>query len=138
MKKRIVVHMVALLAAALGFASPVQAEVARASDDEALVRVVNYHKTDVRVFVYDADGRRQLLGVVQTGEYQELELARDLISAGPIQVKVYPVSQVAGLGTPSEGDNGVKSNLLELDEGDVLDFWLEPNLEASMVKVTRG
>ena len=123
------------LMAALVAAAPVQAET---PDEDATVRVVNFNKADVRVFVFDADGHRTLLGTVSSGDVRELDLEETLIAQGAVQVKVYPVGTVAGLGAPAEAANGIKSNLLHLDGGDVVDVWVEPQLESTMVRITRG
>ncbi|MGI9625503.1 MAG: hypothetical protein ACR2QM_01590, partial [Longimicrobiales bacterium] len=127
-----------MLSAAFLQVTPLQAAVTVEADDEALVRVVNYHKSDVRVFVFDSEGARTLLGVVNRGDYRELELDQHLIEQGAVQVKVYPIGGVAGLGAPAEAGNGVKSNKLHLNAGDVVDVWVEPELEATMVRLTRG
>ena len=107
-------------------------------DDDAVVRVVNFNKVDVRVFVFDSEGRRTDLGTVATGDVAEMDLAETLLEQGAVQVKIYPVGAVAGLGAPSDAGNGVKSNKLHLDGGDVVDVWVEPDLEDTMVRITRG
>lgn len=131
----------AILAAGLAVAALVAVPASGAAqsdrDQFATVRVVNYHKTNVRVFAFDADGRRQLLGMVRPGDYRELALDESLIRGGPVQVKAYPVIQ-AGLGSPAAGEYGVRSNNLYLDRGDVVDLWLEPRLETSMLRLTRS
>lgn len=137
------VQTVALLAGLLsaGFAAEASAAtdaVVIDREEDAVVRVVNLNKSDVRVYVFDKEGRRQLLGEVEAGEFAELPLQAALLAEGPVQVKAYPVTRIGGLGHPAEGDNGVRSNKLYLDAGDVIDFWLEPNLEASMLRITRG
>lgn len=129
--------MAGILLAAFVAVAPVQAETSLGQGD-AVVRVVNYNKADVRVFVFDSEGRRTLLGVVRSGEFGELEIEEAITGPGPVQVKVYPVGRLAGLGAAAESDNGIKSSKLHLDGGDIVDFWVEPKLEDSMVRLTRG
>lgn len=138
MKAQTVVLLAGLLSA--GFAAEASAATEALIDrgEDAVVRVVNLNKSDVRVYVFDKDGRRELLGEVNAGEFAELPIQAALLAEGPVQVKAYPVNRIAGLGHRAEGDNGVRSNKLYLGEGDVVDFWLEPNLEASMLRITRG
>ena len=139
MKAQTVALLAGLLSA--GFAAEASAAtdvVVIDGEDDAVVRVVNLNKNDVRVYVFDKEGRRELLGEVEAGDFAELPIEAALLAEGPVQVKAYPMNRIGGLGHPAEGDNGVRSNKLYLDGGDVIDFWLEPNLEASMLRITRG
>ncbi|MDH3225235.1 MAG: hypothetical protein OEO23_16050 [Gemmatimonadota bacterium] len=139
MKTQTVALLAGLMTAGFVAQAPVAADMVEiAGAENAVVRVVNLHKNDVRVYVFDQEGRRSLLGTVEAGEFAELAIDEALLAEGPVQVKAYPLSRIPGLGSPAEGDNGVRSNKLYLDGGDVVDFWLEPNLEASMLRVTRG
>ena len=127
----------AMALAAFSMMAP--AAVAADSPDEgATVRVVNYHKAPVRLYVFDRDDRRIELGVVAAGDVEELAIPEALLEQGSVQVKAYPVATGVGLGSATEPGNGVKSSRLILDDGDVVDFWLEPTLENSMVRITRG
>jgi len=139
MKAQTVALLAGLMTAGLAPQESAATEaVAVDAEDTAVVRVVNLHKTDVRVYVFDHEGRRELLGTVEAGEFAELPIDAALLAGGPVQVKAYPMSQMAGLGSPAAGEHGIRSNMLYLGSGDVVDFWLEPNLEASMLRVTRG
>ncbi len=90
------------------------------------------------MFVFDSEDRRVELGEVAAGDFREFRVDGGLITEGAVQVKAYPVIPGGGLASRSEGDNGVKSSRLTLFEGDVVDFWLEPNLTQSMVRLTRA
>ena len=138
MKLRTVALVAGLLTA--GFAADASATetVVIDREEDAVVRVVNLNKNTVRVYVFDKEGRRELLGEVQAGDFAELAIEGELLAEGPVQVKAYPVNRIGGLGHPAAGDQGVRSNKLHLGAGDVVDFWLEPNLEASMLRITRG
>ncbi len=139
MKTQAVALLAGLMIAGFVAQAPAAAEMVDiGAEENAVVRVVNLHKNAVRVYVFDKEGRRNLLGTVETGDFAELAIDEAFLAGGPVQVKAYPLSRIPGLGSPAEGDDGVRSSTLYLDGGDVVDFWLEPNLEASMLRVTRG
>lgn len=118
-----------------GLAVPLNAQ---SSGDEAVVRIMNHAESAVRVFVFDSEDRRHELGTVQRGDFMQLPIPMEIVSQGAVEIKVYPVGSVPGLGAPSEPDYGVKSTKLTLNAGDTVDFWIEPVLEDSMVRITRG
>ena len=103
---------------------------------EASVRIINHYTSAVRVFVFDHEDRRFSLGTVETGEFQQMVISTEWVDAGVVQVKVYPKGGLRGL-AGSGAEDGVKSSRLTLSPGDVIDFWLEPNLGESMVRLTR-
>ena len=109
-----------------------------AAQDDTTVRIVNHHQTQVRVFAFDNEDRRHEIGTVGSGDFEQLVIPSELVEKGAVQIKVYPSGQVPGLGAPSEPDYGVKSSKLTLNVGDTIDFWIEPELADSMVRLTRG
>ena len=104
---------------------------------EASVRIINHYTSAVQVFVFDHEDRRFPLGTVEAGDYQRMVLSAEMLEAGVVQVKVYPKGGPRGL-AGSGAEDGVKSTRLTLSPGDVIDFWIEPNLGESMVRLTRS
>jgi len=103
---------------------------------EASVRIINHYTSAVRVFVFDHEDRRFPLGTVETGDFQQMVISSEWVEAGVVQVKVYPKGGPRGL-AGSGAEDGVKSSKITLAPGDVIDFWLEPELGESMVRLTR-
>jgi len=102
---------------------------------EAAVRIVNHYTSAVEVYVFDHDDRRFSLGSVETGDFKQMVISTEWVEAGVVQIKVYPKGTPRGL-AGSGAEDGVKSSKLTLSAGDVIDFWLEPDLGDSMVRVT--
>lgn len=103
---------------------------------DASVRVMNHHTSAVRVFLFDSEDRRFPLGTVEAGDYLEMAVSAEWVEAGAVQIKVFPAEGPRGL-AGSGAEDGVKSSRLTLSAGDAIDFWIEPDLAKSMVRLSR-
>lgn len=101
----------------------------------AAVRVINNYQTRVEVFVEDAAGRMHRLAYVASGELALLEISEEIVSRGTYRVKVFPSAPVWA---PAHDDFGIRTPDVRLPPGQVLNFWVEPNLEKSTLEVTNG
>ena len=121
---------------AFGAASAEAAELAGPEDAPArAVRVINNYVTPVNVYVQDAEGRLHRLGGVARGQAKLLEISDEIAPLGDYRIKVFPNEPVWS----SIGDDfGVRTRDISLDEGDVLNFWVEPELTNSLLELTGG
>lgn len=112
---------------------------ATALDDDAGgalgVRVINNNASPVEVWVEFGHGRLLRLGRVAPSDVKLLAVPEEAVAAGRLQVKVYtdePVWSIAG------EPFGVRTRTLDPDELEVIQFWVEPNLERSQVELVRS
>ena len=99
------------------------------------VRVINNHAASVRVFVEDAKGRVHTLGTVRPAEYSAIEVPGELTALGDVKIKVFPA---APAWTSVPADSGVRTQALDADDFEAIQFWVEPDLRRSQVELVRG
>ncbi len=99
------------------------------------VRVVNNYQSPVRVYVQDANGRMHLIGRVARGKFKVLEVSAEIADMGDVRLKVYPSQPVWSL---VGNNNGIKTKVLSLQDGDAITMWLETDLSKSMIEVQQG
>ena len=100
--------------------------------DAREVRVINDYHAPVRVYVQDADSRLHHLGRVLPSTAKSLEIDAEIAAKGSFRIKVFPESPPWNrLGE----DIGVRSRDITLDEGEMVRFWVEPELTKSRISV---
>lgn len=117
-------------------ATSVQAVEVRDDDDryETAVYVVNNHRTDVRVYAEDAEGRLHNLGRVARGQLRTFDVP-ERVSDADFRIKVFPADPVW---SPVTEDYGVKTNPLNSERDEQVRIWLEADLAQSVVEIARG
>jgi hypothetical protein len=99
------------------------------------VRVINNNASPVEVWVEDGHGRLRRLGRVAASEVRLLAVPEKALATGRLQVKVYTDEPVWS----NAGDQfGVRTRTLDPAELEVIQFWVEPNLERSQVELVRS
>lgn len=98
------------------------------------VYVINNHRTDVRVFLEDADGNLHSLGRIGRGELKNIQVPEE-IAARSFRIKVYPTAPVW---EPISDEYGVKTNPLDAGTDRMVTVWLEADLSQSLVEINRG
>jgi len=99
------------------------------------VRVINNNASPVEVWVEDGHGRQRRLGRVAASDVRLLAVPEEAVATGQVQVKVYTDQPVWS----NAGDQfGVRTRTLDPDELEVIQFWVEPNLERSQVALVRN
>jgi len=118
---------------ALG-ASTAVAQMAHGSSDADAreVRVINDYHAPVRVYVQDANSRLHHLGRVLPSTAKSLEIDAEIAAKGSFRIKVFPVSQPWA--RISE-DAGVRTRSITLDDGEMVRFWVEPDLTNSKISI---
>ncbi len=101
------------------------------------VRVTNNHGREVRVYVVDSKNHRHLLGRVGPSEVKDLQIPSRLVrGTRTVQLKVYPVTPMLGLGEPSFEPAGIKTReFLSLQSDSVIRLNLEADLRCSMAGI---
>jgi len=99
------------------------------------VRVINNHASPVQVYVEDARGRMHRLGSVASAHVKELEIPAGIAELGQLEVKVYTD---APIWSNQAERYGVRTRALDPKELEVIQFWVEPNLEKSQVEFVKG
>ena len=121
----------ALLAAAVG-TTTLQADTFDRVVDPT-VRVTNNHGREVKVYVVDSNHHRHLLGKVGPSELKDLQIPSRLVwGTRTIQLKVYPVQPMLGLGETSFEPAGIKTReFFSIESFGVIELYLEPDLTRS-------
>ncbi len=101
------------------------------------VRVMNNHGRDVMVYVVDYKNHRHLLGRVGPSELKDLQIPSDLVwGTRTVQLKVYPVQGMLGLGETSFEPAGVKTReFFSVRSDQVIELYLEPDLTRSLAGI---
>ena len=104
------------------------------------VRVTNNHGREVRVYVVDSNHHRHLLGKVGRYELKDLQIPSRLVwGTRTIQLKVYPVQPMLGLGEPSFEPAGIKTReFFSVQSDQVIVLYLEPDLTRSRAGIVSG
>lgn len=108
--------------------------VAQPDDGGPQVYVMNNHRSDVRVYAEDTDGKLHHLGRVARGQLGAFELAAE-VTKTEFRIKVFPQSPAW---SPLDDDFGIKTNPLDANEVETVTMWLEADLERSTVEVGRS
>jgi len=97
------------------------------------VRVTNNHGRAVMVYVVDYKNHRHLLGRVGRSELKDLQIPSRLVwGTRTIQLKVYPVQPMLGLGETSFEPAGIKTReFFSIESFGVIELYLEPDLTRS-------
>ena len=117
-----------------------QAETPSVTDSDAAtatVRVLNNYRSAVRIFLQDSHGNRYKLGRVVPLALQTFEVPSELVDKGD-EVKLIAISQAGFLPwftIPAVLHPGVETTTIPLEPGQLIDFWLEPNLSASTATI---
>ena len=140
MKKMIsrVALALALLAATVG-TTTLQADTFDRVADPT-VRVTNNHGRAVLVYVVDYKNHRHLLGKVGRYELKDLQIPSRLVwGTRTIQLKVYPVQPMLGLGEPSFEPAGIKTReFFSVRSEQVIALYLEADLTRSRAGIVSG
>ncbi len=101
------------------------------------VSVMNNHGRAVRVYVVDSDNRRHLLGRVSPSKVKDLQIPKGVVRrTGTVQLKVYPVQGMLGLGETSFEPAGIKTReFFSVRSDQVIELYLEPDLTRSMAGI---
>ena len=119
---------------ALGAAS-VKAETPGPANNTLEIRVINNNASVVHVYVQDANGRLRSLGRVGRSDFKILEVDKSIADMGAFEIKVFPDEPVWSLvGSP----DGVRTQPLDLELGDAVNFWVETAITDSHLEVIRG
>jgi hypothetical protein len=118
---------------ALG-ATAAGAQMAHGSSDADAreVRVINDYHAPVRVYVQDADSRLHHLGRVLPSTAKSLEIDADIAAKGSFRIKVFPVAQPW---TRMSEDSGIRTRSITLEDGEMVRFWVEPDLTNSKISI---
>lgn len=99
------------------------------------VRIINNYVSPVRVYVRDAKGHDHELGWVGRADLKILRVSEDIAQLGAFEIKVFPDEPVW---SRLSDDKGVRTNGLQVADGEALNFWVEANMAASTLEVVRG
>ena len=132
-------YRLAVMAGLVAFspASLEAADVAGPADppDGGAVRVINNYIAPVKVYVEDADGKVHELGRVRRSHAEVFEISSEIAGLGAYRIKVFPNEPAWA---PVTDDFGVRTRDLALADGEVLNFWVEPDLTKSKLEFARG
>lgn len=99
------------------------------------VRVINNNASVMRIYVQDANGGMHAMGRVARSDFKIMEVPREIADLGAFEIKAFPSEPVWSL----QGDSdGIRTKPMSLELGDVVNLWLETNLEDSVVEVQRS
>lgn len=98
--------------------------------------VANGYRTEVVVYLEDADGGLGLVGRVHVGDVGRFDVPADVSERGAFRVKVYPVYNPDPWSTAD--DAGIKTRALHLANGEMLVLWVASDLEESSMEVVAG
>ena len=126
------------LAAALG-STPVQAATVSNNAESTIttkgdpaVRVVNNHEGAVKVYAVGRDGRRIYLGSVNRAQFKAFRVPTEALDDdGAFQIQVFPRAAPAGLGSRSDDASGIQTHRVSLGSDEIVQLWLEPELDRS-------
>ncbi len=103
------------------------------------VRVTNNHGHEVRVYVIDSNHNRHLLGKVGRSELKDLQIPARLVwGTRTVQLKVYPILPMPGLGETSFGPAGMKTEVFSIRSGQVILLHLGSDLRRSLASIVAG
>jgi hypothetical protein len=113
----------------------VDAAEVRHFDDEIgpAVFVMNNHLETVRVYAEDAEGRLYPLGRVARGQLGSFDVPEH-VTTGEFRIKVFAASPAW---SPIASELGVKTNPLRAERDRQVTMWLETDLTASIVEISR-
>ncbi len=128
----------ALLAATVG-TTTLQADTFDRVADPT-VRVTNNHGREVSVYVVDSRNHRHLLGRVGPSELRDLQIPARLVwGTRTVQLKVYPVQPMLGLGEASFEPAGIKTKeFFSVPSFGVIELYLEADLTRSRAGIASG
>ena len=128
----------ALLVAAVG-TTTLQADTFDRVADPT-VRVTNNHGREVSVYVVDSRNHRHLLGRVGPSELRDLQIPARLVwGTRTVQLKVYPVLPMLGLGESSFELAGIKTReFFSVPSFGVIELYLEADLTRSRAGIASG
>lgn len=125
--------MMALVAATAGPISAAQTGEPEARKDTEIY-VVNNHRSAVRVFAEDAEGKLHSLGRIARGQLRTIEVPAD-VSAHNYRLKVFPITTAWSAIADA---SGIKTSPLDNDRDRRVTMWLEADLAQSIVEIDRG
>ena len=98
--------------------------------------VANGYRTEVLVYLENADGGLGLVGRVHRGDVARFDAPADVSEQGAFRVKIYPVFDP----DPGSGSDNkeIKTRALTLANGEMLILWLGSDLEQSSMEVRAG
>ncbi len=104
------------------------------------VRVMNNHGRDVMVYVVDSNHHRHLLGRVGRSELKDLQIPSGLVwGTRTVQLKVYPVQEMHGIGGSSFEPAGIKTReFFSVQSDQVIALYLEADLTHSRAGFVSG
>ena len=99
------------------------------------IRVINNNASVVQVYVQDANGRMRSLGRVGRSDFKIMEIDKSIADMGAFEIKVFPDEPAWSLlGSP----DGVRTQPLDLQLGDAVNFWVETAMADSHLEVIKG
>jgi hypothetical protein len=126
---------VAMAIGVMGLAADSVQGAVRGQDDVGPeIRVINNYTSSVQVYVEDAQGKLHALGRVRHSDLKVLVVPQEIARRGEFRVKVFPS---APLWAATSYGKGIRTGDLSLEEHDTVNFWVEPDLTASIVEVMR-
>ncbi len=107
---------------------------------DPMVRVTNNHGREVSVYVVDSRNHRHLLGRVGPSELKDLQIPARLVrGTRTVQLKVYPVQPMLGLGESSFEPAGMKTReFFSVPSLGVIELYLEADLTRSRAGIVSG
>ena len=98
--------------------------------------VANGYRTEVLVYLENADGGLGLVGRVHRGDVARFDVPADVSEQGAFRVKVYPVFNP----DPWSGadDQGIKTRAIHLANGETLVLWVGRDLDQSSMEIRAG
>ena len=110
--------------------------VASGAEAGPTVHVMNNHHRQVSVYVVDSHNRLRLLGRVGNSKFKNLPIRAGLARGnGTVQLKIYPVLPVFGLGMSVFEPAGIQTRVLSVQSDQVIKLSLEPDLKRSRVGI---
>ena len=96
--------------------------------------VVNQSITSVRVYVENSEGLRYKLGALDRGQTGVFDAPADVLERGDFRVRVHPGHYGQRFSDPVS----IKTQALNIEDGEAVILWLEGELSQSKVEVRRG
>ncbi len=110
--------------------------VASGAEAGPTIHVVNNHSRPVSVYVVDSHNRLRLVGRVGSWTVKNLPIRAGLARGnGTVQLKIYPVLPVFGLGMSVFEPAGIETRVLSVQSDQVIELLLEPDLKRSRVGI---
>ena len=103
-------------------------------EDPGQVLIVNNHVYGVTVYAVTQAGKRFRLGHLNRSSAKVLSVPDEAVEGSTVLVKVYPETSVAGLGSPADGNPGIRTRLPVSVNTPEVALWLEPDLASSFMQ----